>query len=87
MLYWWRRTWRPYAAAAIMALALWWCLPTTAVTHIADAFGRIGVAVLIAAPVYLLALLLLWHVSGRPAGLEQIAVDFLKRRLRPAPAR
>ena len=87
VLFWWRRTWRPYAAVAVMALTLWWWLPNTPVTTITDALLRIAIAGLMAAPVYLLALLLLWHGSGRPAGLEQIAIDFLKRRLRPAAAR
>ncbi|MFN4291462.1 MAG: lipopolysaccharide biosynthesis protein [Permianibacter sp.] len=82
--YWWHRTWRPYAAAAVMALTLWLWLPGTPVLSISDALVRMVIAGLIAAPVYLLALLLLWHGSGRPAGLEQIAIDFLKRRLAPA---
>lgn len=78
--YWWQRTWRPYAAVGVMALALWLLLPTTPVQGIAEAFGRLLLAAVIALPTYLLAVVALWRVAGCPAGLEQLAVDFLRQR-------
>ena len=81
LLEWLRRTWRPYLAVAVMALALHFLLPQHPLSSIGDAIGRVLLALLIAIPSYLLAVFLLWRLTGRPAGLEQMALDLLRRRL------
>jgi lipopolysaccharide exporter len=82
--YWWQRTWRPYAAVSVMALALWLMLPQGPVHSVLDALWRIAQAAAIAAPVYLLTVALLWHWAGRPAGLEQMLYGLLRRPRPPA---
>lgn len=79
--YWWRHTWRPYVAVALMAGVLALALPSTTPDGVAAALWRIAQAVCIAAPVYLLAVLGLWRLSGRPAGFEQAALQLVRARL------
>ena len=81
---WLRRTWRPYVAVAVMALMLWWLLPLLPVTGIKAALSRLALAVLIAAPVYLLVIALLWRLAGQPAGLERMVVAAISQRWRRA---
>lgn len=84
-----RRTWRPYVAVGVMALALWLALPSTTLHSVPDALWRLLLATSIAAPVYLATAFTLWHVSGRPDALERTLFDMLRSRLQrrrpPAP--
>lgn len=84
--YWWRHTWRPYVAVAAMAGALALVLPSTPPDGVVAALWRIAQAVGIAAPVYLLAVLGLWRLSGRPAGFEQAALQLVRARLPGRPS-
>jgi lipopolysaccharide exporter len=80
---WLRRTWRPYCSVSAMALALWWCLPPGAPINVLQALAKLGMAALIAAPVYLTAAYGLWVINGRPDALERTLLDILTRRFRP----
>ena len=89
-----RRTWRPVAAACLMAAILVSCnLGWTRVEGDAAAVARgLASAVTLGAAAYPLSLLGLWWMSGRPAGAEAdlLAVarrlaDGLRRRRAPAP--
>lgn len=83
---WYRRTWRPYAASAIMALALWWLLPGIAVNDLTSAFVKLGWGIAIGAPIYVVTALSLWHLDRRPDGVEQMVIAFARERLGRAAA-
>ncbi len=76
---WLKRTWRPYVATALMALALWCLLPDTPLTTVGEALIRVAVAIAIAAPVYVVSALSLWHLNGHPAGVEEMVVYALRQ--------
>ncbi|HEY0044118.1 MAG TPA: oligosaccharide flippase family protein [Allosphingosinicella sp.] len=63
---------RPAAAAAFMVLAIWELVPDTG-----SPFLDLVLSVLLGAPVYAAALLLIWAVSGRPPSAEREAVTLL----------
>jgi len=78
---WLARTWRPYAATALMAAALWFTLPSTTTLTVLDAFAKLGIAVAIGAPVYVLCALAFWQLAGRPDGLENMAIKWIGARI------
>ncbi|WP_326540126.1 lipopolysaccharide biosynthesis protein [Pseudorhodoferax sp.] len=86
-----KRTWRPYAAVAVMALVLWQALPSAPLHGTIDALQRLLLATFIATPAYLATAFTLWHVSGRPDALERTLFDMLRSRLQrrrtPVPQR
>ncbi|MBL8697867.1 MAG: oligosaccharide flippase family protein [Alphaproteobacteria bacterium] len=77
------QAWRPVVAVATMAIVLgasgygWPAQAATASTTLAD----LVVAVLLGAATYVLALALLWQLSGRPQGPERWLLSLLVRAL------
>lgn len=74
--------WRPLLASLAMAWVVW---ELGRALDVAQAF-RLALCVGAGALIYPLFVALLWYASGRPAGVEATAIDFLYKRLRK-PAR
>jgi len=67
--------WRPFAAAAAMAFAVW------TANHALPITGnlRLAIDVVLGASTYCGAILVLWQLSGRPDSPERDAINLLKR--------
>lgn len=79
-----RRVWRSVIALGIMVVALWWtglgwnsAAPDTALACVAE----IAETVAAGATAYVLSVLMLWVLSGRPSGAETDAIDLAGRTL------
>jgi PST family polysaccharide transporter len=72
-----QRIWRPIVAAAVMALAV----KGLHATWIAAAPLRLLHDVVLGAVVFSSALMLLWWLAGRPAGVERWAAEVARRAL------
>ncbi len=74
--------WRSIFAAVIMAIIVDTFVAGLAVSsNIGTQIAYLLVAILVGILVYPLAVLALWQLSARPHGAEQLALDFLRRRL------
>ena len=65
-----KRTWRSFAATAIMSAALAPVVPQSAPETIAGAVAALALAVPLGAAVYCISIAALWLISGRPHSLE-----------------
>lgn len=69
---------RPIAASAAAILIVKWIIPAYQVgTTFAASFFWLAVGSMVALSIYLAAILLMWHVAGRPAGSEQMLLQHL----------
>jgi len=73
---------RPITAAAVMAALVRWVLPDwtpemNLVTSIGWLFGGVSIGVL----AYASVIMLLWQVTGRPAGAEKVLFDRIRARI------
>lgn len=77
----WTRIWRVLVACGFMAGAVFWVRQFEgwqAMSPAARLFAESGFG----AMVFVLAVLVLWLISGRPSGSEELAVNMLKARLK-----
>lgn len=75
--------WRPLLASGVMAAALW------ALDRVlqAPALVELVAGAVTGTAVYVATLMLVWHISGRPAGLETLLRDLAVRKLFPGSRR
>ena len=75
----WRSTWRTLAASGVMAVCVHWIIGYGPNGHVS--LAQMAAAIAAGGTTYVLCLVSLWAMAGRPSGAESLAIDRLRELL------